>query len=144
MQEVANELGVAVGSIYNYLHKYGIETRPQHKGFKGKHQSESAKQRISKAHKGKVVSEETRKKMSESAKNGGIGHKKMRSDGYLAIYFPDHPKSSKDGYVMEHDLVMECIIGRPLKDDEVVHHKNHIRNDNRKENYLQPQEPYSN
>lgn len=35
---------------------------------------------------------------------------------------------------MEHDLVMECIIGRHLKDDEVVHHINGVRNDNRKEN----------
>lgn len=54
---------------------------------------------------------------------------------WLYFYlFPDHPKSNKDGYIMEHDLVMECIIGRHLKDDEVVHHKNKIRNDNRKEN----------
>ena len=35
---------------------------------------------------------------------------------------------------MEHDLIMECLIGRHLNDDEVVHHKNKIRSDNRKEN----------
>ena len=134
MHEVANELGISASSVYKYLHKYGIETRPQHKGFEGKHHSESARRRISKAHKGKIVSGETRKKMSESARDGGIGHKKKMRDGYVRIYFPDHPKSSKDGYIMEHDLVMECIIGRHLKDDEVVHHKNHIRDDNRKEN----------
>ena len=134
MHEVARELNIAVGSVYNYLHKYGIETRPMHKGMKGKKLSETARQRISRLHKGKIVSAETRKKMSESSKVGGIGHKKIRKDGYVAIYFPDHPRSNKDGYIMEHDLVMECIIGRHMSDDEVVHHKNHIRNDNRKEN----------
>lgn len=72
--------------------------------------------------------------MSESKKVGGIGHKKLRTDGYICIYFPDHPNFTKDGYIMEHDLIMECIIGRHLKDDEVVHHINGIRNDNRKEN----------
>ena len=35
---------------------------------------------------------------------------------------------------MEHDLIMECFIGRWLRDNEVVHHKNKIRNDNRIEN----------
>ena len=77
---------------------------------------------------------ETRHKMSESKKVGGIGYKKLRSDGYVSIYFPDHPKATKDGYIMERDLVMECAIGRCLKDDGVVHHINGIRNDNRKEN----------
>lgn len=73
-------------------------------------------------------------KISKSKKVGGIGHKKLRADGYIYIYFPDHPNATKDGYIMEHDLIMECIIGRHLKDDEVVHHINGIRNDNRKEN----------
>ena len=65
---------------------------------------------------------------------GGIGHKKKRKDGYVYVYFPDHPKSNKDGYIMEHVLVMECIIGRHISEDEVVHHINHIRYDNRSVN----------
>ena len=72
--------------------------------------------------------------MSDSSKKGGIGHKKKRHDGYLAIYFPDHPKCNADGYIMEHVLVMESILGRWLRDDEIVHHVNHKRDDNRKEN----------
>lgn len=67
-------------------------------------------------------------------RKGGIGHKKTRSDGYTYIYFPDHPKSTKDGYIMEHILVMESVIGRHLDDDEVVHHINGKHADNRKEN----------
>ena len=30
--------------------------------------------------------------MSESKIKGGIGHKKKRTDGYIAVYFPDHPQ----------------------------------------------------
>lgn len=75
-----------------------------------------------------------KKKIRENHLIKGIGHKKIRKDGYVSIYFPDHPQSTKEGYIMEHILVMECNIGRWLKDNEVVHHKNHIRNDNRIEN----------
>lgn len=40
----------------------------------------------------------------------------------------------KDGYVMEHRLVMAQWIGRPLARTEVVHHINHDPRDNRREN----------
>lgn len=62
------------------------------------------------------------------------GHEKKRGDGYIKVYVPDHPHATSDGYVMKHVLVMERKIGRFLNPDEVVHHINHIRDDNRIEN----------
>lgn len=37
-------------------------------------------------------------------------------------------------YVAEHRVVMEGIIGRPLSNEETVHHINGVKNDNRPEN----------
>ena len=139
MHEIASILHIGVGTVYNYMKKYGIQSRNTKEVFdnlkkQGWEYPQSAREKSSKTHKNKIVSEETRHKISKSKKVGGIGHKKLRTDGYICIYFPDHPNATKDGYIMEHDLIMECIIGRHLKDDEVVHHINGIRNDNRKEN----------
>ena len=64
------------------------------------------------------------------------GHEKRRPDGYIKVYVPDHPHATADGYVAKHTLVMERSIGRYLSADEVVHHINHIRDDNRLENLL--------
>ena len=57
-----------------------------------------------------------------------------QSSGYIYEYAPDHPHSTKQGYVMQHRLVVEREIGRILDPSEEVHHKNHIRDDNRFEN----------
>lgn len=134
MKEIAEMIGVSVGSVYNYCHKYGIETRATGDARRGRALPEETKTKISIAHKGIKHTEEAKRKMSDAKKKGGVGHKKKRDDGYIAIYFPDHPKSNKEGYIMEHILVMECIVGRHIKSDEVVHHKNHIRSDNRASN----------
>lgn len=134
MHEVASILNISVGSVYNYIHKYGIQPRAAHNGFKGKKHSEEAKAKMSANTKGKYVSKETREKLSVSKKKGGIGHKKKTADGYIKVYFPDHPNSTEDGYILEHILVMEALLGRHLNKDECVHHKNAIKDDNRKEN----------
>ena len=50
--------------------------------------------------------------------------------GYVLIYQPTHPHATKAGYVMEHRLVMERIVGRYLTPNEVVHHRNGQKGDN--------------
>jgi hypothetical protein len=53
--------------------------------------------------------------------------KGLNKNGYVVLYTPEGPK-------LEHRVVMQNILGRPLKKNETVHHKNGIRSDNRPEN----------
>jgi hypothetical protein len=58
----------------------------------------------------------------------------INSDGYLIIYNPEHPNANLGGMVLHHRFVMSEHLKRPLTKDEVVHHKNGDRSDNRIEN----------
>lgn len=67
----------------------------------------------------------------ELASNWRGGKRNFR--GYITIYSPDHPFNNQK-YVFEHRLVMEKKLGRYLAKDEIVHHINGIKTDNRPEN----------
>lgn len=54
--------------------------------------------------------------------------------GYRLIRDPTHPRARANGYVLEHIVVAEKMLGRPLTLSEEVHHINHKRSDNRPEN----------
>ena len=51
------------------------------------------------------------------------GGRRKHGEGYIRIHSPTHPCADQDGYVFEHRIVMEKILGRFLKPKEVVHHK---------------------
>lgn len=53
---------------------------------------------------------------------------------YKLIKRKGHANARSDGQILEHRYVMSQYLGRPLKDDETVHHINGDRFDNRIEN----------
>lgn len=63
------------------------------------------------------------------------GGKNYDGQGYIRILKRDHPFNN-NGYVLEHRLVMEKKLGRFLDPKEIVHHINHKKDDNRKENLI--------
>lgn len=142
-KQIADTFKCSVGSIFNLFKAFNLPHRKS--GFeKGSfHHTEETKGRLREKLSGRVFSKETIRRMSETRKkmyangwksgkwNGG---KRIRHDGYIQILSPEHPHCSKDGYVMEHRLVMEQILGRYLSEEEIVHHINGVRDDNRPEN----------
>ncbi|MCC5465530.1 HNH endonuclease [Pelosinus baikalensis] len=63
--------------------------------------------------------------------NGG---KVVDKNGYIYIHYPSHPNANCNGYVFEHRLIVEKHLGRYLRKDEIVHHKDENKNNNCIEN----------
>lgn len=137
LKDIGEMLGYCASAIYYCLKKKGCKFIRT-----GRHpMSEDARKRIGMAHRGKVISDAQRRAISERNScnyNGlnGYGHTKEHNKGYILAYVPKHPNAHKDGYVMLHTVLMEQAIGRYLESDEVVHHINHNRTDNRLENLM--------
>lgn len=55
----------------------------------------------------------------------------LTHNGYILLRTPEHPFADGKGYVREHRLVMEDHIGRFLRPDEIVHHTEGVKTDNR-------------
>lgn len=62
--------------------------------------------------------------------------KKHMVNGYYRYYIPNHHLAGKSGCVYEHMLVAETMLGRELKDSEVVHHIDGNRANNSPDNLM--------
>lgn len=108
---LARKMGKNHGTIKYHLKRHGIEVASA--GYKSP----------------KTV---THKGADHASWKGGTYY---HTDGYVFEYAPDHPDAARaKGYVLQHRLVMEQKLGRPLAPGEVVHHINEIKSDNRPEN----------
>ena len=89
---------------------------------------------------GKKPSESTKLKMSESHKGdrhwNWKGGRYESQEGYIFVKAPKNHRADVRGYIREHDLVMEKHLKRKLEKNEIVHHINGVRNDNRRENLV--------
>lgn len=99
---IATALGVSGSLVWQRLREAGAEMRPAGFGHGAQH-------------------------------HGWVGGRRVTEDGYVLVWLPyGHPflsmaqehGSAEGGYVLEHRLVMAQHLGRPLREDETVHHKN--------------------
>lgn len=114
--EIAEELGTTPGNVGDRVKRYNLSFA---EGNKSKAVKEGLRKRFPKG------------RFGETASNWRGGKRPFK--GYVMLYSPKHPYNNQ-GYVFEHRLIIEKKLGRYLKRDEVVHHLNGIRDDNRPEN----------
>jgi len=77
------------------------------------------------------------KSMSEGKKhcyrNGG---RYLDTKGYIYVLKPDHPNTTKSGYIREHVFIASQVLGKPLPEGVVVHHHNEIPSYNKNSNLV--------
>lgn len=61
--------------------------------------------------------------------------RREHADGYIIVRVADEEITQhsvrKDGWMYEHRYVAECVLGRRLRPDEQVDHRNEDKHDNR-------------
>lgn len=56
--------------------------------------------------------------------------------GYKKLLIPTHPRADAKGYVFEHIVVAEAMIGRTIKEPEEVHHRDFNKLNNSPDNLV--------
>ena len=127
--DMAEILQCSKATVSNLLKRAGIQARSPAECPRSELQKEQAKKNL-KSRTGRHWV--TKRRMAAGYEFGG--YERISNKGYILVYAPEHPRANKAHEVPKHTLVMERHLGRYLADDEVVHHINRDRADNRIEN----------
>jgi transposase-like protein len=119
LKEIALETGIPSRTVYVWLLQFGINPRTTKEAL--------STERFHRRNRGKHSGEKSPRW------NGG---KKVACGGYVLVAAKDHPLCDSCGYVMEHRLVMEKILGRYLKPEEAVHHVDGDVKNNKPDNLI--------
>lgn len=129
VRHIAKNLGVPYSRAYTAVKRFGIKI-PMRNGYIFTEESRKAKSIAQKAAYKKKYPEG---RFGDSSPRWQGGRHKQKS-GYVIVYAPGHPRSGRYNRTFEHIVVAEKTIGRYLTKDEVVHHLNGDKQDNRPEN----------
>jgi len=127
-EEIADFFNATVSGVVSFRVRNNLPPRGWANGKhpqKGKHHSLEVRKKISKNRKGKCAG------ILNSNWKGG---ETKTTYGYILKKVHNHPFINKNGYIGRNRYVMEQHLGRYLAEDEVVHHINGIRDDDRIEN----------
>lgn len=111
---------------------------------KGRPKSDEQRKKLSEAQKGRRQTEEHRAKIAAAtkarwdrkdpallaatdARRLPLGSRTEHADGYWLI-------RTEAGWELEHRVIMARELGRPLRDDEIVHHRDEDKKNNDPEN----------
>lgn len=137
LADIAELTGITRKNVEYWMNKFGLKRRNDETRYTKRYL-----EKISETGKGRVPFSKGLTKhdhpsiMRISEKLSGENSPKWKggvcitNSGYRMIREPSHPKADKDGYVLEHRVVMEFVLGRLLTDDDVVHHRDLNRQNN--------------
>jgi predicted DNA-binding protein YlxM (UPF0122 family) len=113
-KQISIDLKAPIGTVYSAITHMGIKTRNPKMAWHTKYKTG---------------------RWGEEASNWK-GGRKLTSGGHMYAYYPQHPYATKEGYIMEHRMVMEEYLGRILHNDYVVHHIDGLKLNNTIENLM--------
>lgn len=141
LRMAAAELGVNHTTLSNALKKHGLHVPTKKESaqrtWKNHVHPNLGKRGPACAMYGRKMPVSTREKLlpiwKRMADERRLGIKRHKL-GYILEYCPEHKYADRSGYVLQHRLVIERSIGRTLNSNEIVHHVNGDKTDNRIEN----------